>query len=421
MSARGLPPQPVVHRRLRARPRASPRRSTELGIPDAIVLECGGTSSNVSVVTRRAPRAALGPGDGPAHRDPLDRLLGRRRGRRQHGRVGRRASSRSGPRSAHIAGLAYACFADPAELEAAQARAGRPAPRRSRRNTRSCVARRRPLRADGDVRRQRPRPGRRAALTLSGSRDGRPAGVRAPQPAAWRCGRRGGRAGRARRRGRGRSPRQSRTRPGQHDLVPERPAGRPRRRGRARSSARSPRRLGLPVVPPRASRGPLVDRRCHVPVFAPRSARPDAPARRVDAGQGASSWPATPSAHASKLGRRPATRLGRDLLRADEGVDARGGDRRSGPRDRSGRPPPAPREPERLDAAAGALEIDAGGASTEVAASDFYRVYSEQRLRARVAVVDAPRRRARSPSGRAAGFLRAREPNSSSALRDVRR
>ena len=119
----------VAHDRLRAgggrRGRAAPAR----GCRDAIVVECGGTSSNVSVVKRGRPVLRSLRVMGRPTCDPRDRQLGGRRRRRQHGAAGPPPVAEVGPRSAHVAGLPYACFAEPDELRGRRARARRAARR----------------------------------------------------------------------------------------------------------------------------------------------------------------------------------------------------------------------------------------------------------------------------------------------------
>jgi N-methylhydantoinase A len=92
----------------------------QLALADGIVVECGGTSSNVSVV--KAGRTVLRDlrvmGRQTALRSVDSWVVGAAGGSMP--RLGRRRLEDVGPRSAHIAGLPYACFADPAELEEAQ-------------------------------------------------------------------------------------------------------------------------------------------------------------------------------------------------------------------------------------------------------------------------------------------------------------
>jgi len=103
----------------------------ELGISEGIVVECGGTSSNVSVVKRgRAVLRTLRVMGRPTCIRSIDSwVVGAAGG--SLARLGRRGIAEVGPRSAHIAGLPYASFApeeafDGAELELIAPRAGDP-------------------------------------------------------------------------------------------------------------------------------------------------------------------------------------------------------------------------------------------------------------------------------------------------------
>jgi N-methylhydantoinase A/oxoprolinase/acetone carboxylase beta subunit len=103
----------------------------QLGLAEGIVLECGGTSSNVSVVTggRTALRTLRVMGRPTAIRSVDSWVVGAAGG--SMARIGRRRVDEVGPRSAHVAGLSYACYADPAafagaELETVAPRAGDP-------------------------------------------------------------------------------------------------------------------------------------------------------------------------------------------------------------------------------------------------------------------------------------------------------
>ncbi len=88
----------------------------QLEVTDAIVLECGGTSSNVSVVKRGRPvlRSIKVMGRPTSIRSVDSWVVGAAGG--SMARLGRRRIAEVGPRSAHIAGLPYACFAAPEEL-----------------------------------------------------------------------------------------------------------------------------------------------------------------------------------------------------------------------------------------------------------------------------------------------------------------
>jgi len=91
----------------------------QLSLSDGIVLECGGTSSNVSVVKggRTVLRTLRVMGRPTSIRSVDSWVVGAAGG--SLGRVGRRKIEESGPRSAHVAGLPYACFAAPGDLEGA--------------------------------------------------------------------------------------------------------------------------------------------------------------------------------------------------------------------------------------------------------------------------------------------------------------
>jgi N-methylhydantoinase A/oxoprolinase/acetone carboxylase beta subunit len=100
----------------------------QLGVTDAVVLECGGTSSNVSVVRggRPALRSIRVMGRPTAIRSIDSWVVGAAGG--SMARIGRRRIAETGPRSAHVAGLPYACFADPAELAGAELELTAPGP-----------------------------------------------------------------------------------------------------------------------------------------------------------------------------------------------------------------------------------------------------------------------------------------------------
>lgn len=91
----------------------------ELGLDDGLVLECGGTSSNVSIVKRgRAVLRTLRVMERPTAIRTVDSwVVGAAGG--SMGRLKRRKVARTGPRSAHVAGLPYACFAEPERLAGA--------------------------------------------------------------------------------------------------------------------------------------------------------------------------------------------------------------------------------------------------------------------------------------------------------------
>ncbi|MEA2360671.1 MAG: N-methylhydantoinase [Solirubrobacteraceae bacterium] len=83
----------------------------QLEVADAIVLECGGTSSNVSVVKggRTVMRTLRVMGRPTAIRSVDSWVVGAAGG--SMARLGRRRVDEVGPRSAHVAGLPYACYA----------------------------------------------------------------------------------------------------------------------------------------------------------------------------------------------------------------------------------------------------------------------------------------------------------------------
>lgn len=102
------------------------------GVTDAIVIEVGGTSSNIAAI--RHGRPALSYVRVASHATALRsvdvRVVGVAGGSMLRVRRGRVRGV--GPRSAHIAGLAYACFADPellrdARLEVVSPKPGDPA------------------------------------------------------------------------------------------------------------------------------------------------------------------------------------------------------------------------------------------------------------------------------------------------------
>lgn len=90
-------------------------------ISDGIFIEVGGTSADISVI--RDGRPAMRPARLNGHRmylDTLDvRTLGVGGGSMIRVAVGARTLADVGPRSAHIAGLGYACFTEPERLATA--------------------------------------------------------------------------------------------------------------------------------------------------------------------------------------------------------------------------------------------------------------------------------------------------------------
>jgi N-methylhydantoinase A/oxoprolinase/acetone carboxylase beta subunit len=101
----------------------------QLEVSDAIVLECGGTSSNISVVRRGRPvlRSLRVMGRPTSIRSVDSWVVGAAGG--SLARLGRRRLAEVGPRSAHIAGLPYACFAPPEQLLESELRLEAIAPR----------------------------------------------------------------------------------------------------------------------------------------------------------------------------------------------------------------------------------------------------------------------------------------------------
>jgi N-methylhydantoinase A len=92
----------------------------QLQLSDAIVVECGGTSSNVSVVRGGRPvLRSLRVMRRPTCVRAVDSwVVGVAGG--SMALLGRRGIAAVGPRSAHVAGLPYACFARAADLDGAE-------------------------------------------------------------------------------------------------------------------------------------------------------------------------------------------------------------------------------------------------------------------------------------------------------------
>lgn len=92
----------------------------ELRLKDALVVECGGTSTNVSVIRGGRPELrTVKVMRRPTCVRAVDSwVVGAAGG--SMAILKRRRIVEVGPRSAHIAGLRYGCFADPAELEGAR-------------------------------------------------------------------------------------------------------------------------------------------------------------------------------------------------------------------------------------------------------------------------------------------------------------
>ena len=105
----------------------------QLEIKDGIVVECGGTSSNVSVIKNGRPLLrTLRVMGRPTCVRSIDSWVVGAAGGSMARVVGRRRLEDVGPRSAHLAELPYACFATPEELAGARLelrapRAGDPA------------------------------------------------------------------------------------------------------------------------------------------------------------------------------------------------------------------------------------------------------------------------------------------------------
>ena len=92
----------------------------QLGIHDGIVVECGGTSSNVSVIKRGRPvLRTLRVMGRPTCIRAIDSWVVGAAGGSMARLKGRRVAE-VGPRSAHVAGLRYACFASVEELSDAE-------------------------------------------------------------------------------------------------------------------------------------------------------------------------------------------------------------------------------------------------------------------------------------------------------------
>jgi N-methylhydantoinase A len=147
----------------------------QLALTDGIVLECGGTSSNVTVVKggRTVLRDVRVMGRPTSIRSIDSWVVGVAGG--SMARLGRRKVEEVGPRSAHVADLPYACFAEAADLEGAEADVV--APREGDPEAYAVV--RAP---DGRRERARPRRGRRALVArLARGRAGR---LRRARPAA---------------------------------------------------------------------------------------------------------------------------------------------------------------------------------------------------------------------------------------------
>jgi N-methylhydantoinase A len=92
----------------------------QLSLTNGIVLECGGTSSNVSIVRngRTVMRTLRVMGRPTSIRSVDSWVVGAAGG--SMARLGRRRIEEVGPRSAHVAGLPYACFATEDELAGAR-------------------------------------------------------------------------------------------------------------------------------------------------------------------------------------------------------------------------------------------------------------------------------------------------------------
>ena len=100
----------------------------QVGVADAVVVEVGGTSTNVSVVSGGRPllRSIKVMGRPTAIRSIDSWVVGVAGGSMV--RLGRKGVSGIGPRSAHGAGLPYACFAAPSDLAGCRAATIAPRP-----------------------------------------------------------------------------------------------------------------------------------------------------------------------------------------------------------------------------------------------------------------------------------------------------
>lgn len=92
----------------------------QLGVTDALIVECGGTSSNISIVKRgRAALRTLRVMERPTAIRTVDSwVVGAAGG--SMGQLRRRGFAETGPRSAHVSNLPYACFASVHELAGAE-------------------------------------------------------------------------------------------------------------------------------------------------------------------------------------------------------------------------------------------------------------------------------------------------------------
>ena len=237
----------------------------QLALTDGIVLECGGTSSNVSVVKggRTVLRTLRVMGRPTSIRSVDSWVVGAAGG--SMGRLGRKKIEEAGPRSAHVAGLPYACFADPAELADAELElvAPRDGDPREYAVLRAPDGRRFALTATcaahalGVVDVAEPADGAIAAARSAADRSAaaaeraRAAALAGFAPLARRLQRTpgGGRPRAARPRRRQDRPRRRRRR-AHPRLRPGRARRRPRRGRARRSSRRSPAALGRPYVRP---------------------------------------------------------------------------------------------------------------------------------------------------------------------------
>ena len=348
----------------------------DLRLSEGIVLECGGTSSNVSVVTggRTAMRTLRVMGRPTAIRSVDSWVVGAAGG--SMALLGRRRIEETGPRSAHVAGLPYACFGplsdlDGARLEVVAPRAGDPeayAAVVGRSGTAyaltaTCAAHALGL-AEGA-----PVPAGHDA-TASALAAFAPLG-RAPEALGARGG--AGAAGSGRREDRAR-----RGRGGARARVRRVRARRGARRSGARAGARGGARARPAGHAPRASRGPVVDRRGAVA----RARRGDPQRRR-------------PARHRARGARRRAGLRGRWCSAADRDRrdrsrfahrhGARRRDRRRGARVRGGG-----REAVGDDVRRAAAAAAVGAASDELrllVSNEYYDVYGDDG-EGRFAVVD---------------------------------
>ena len=363
----------------------------QLSLSDGIVLECGGTSSNVSVVKggRTVLRTLRVMGRPTSIRSVDSWVVGAAGG--SLARLGRRKVEEAGPRSAHVAGLPYACFAAAdelagAELELVAPRDGDPEQYAVVVTPGGGTATRSPRRA----------PPTRSASSTSprGHRPPARARRRSPPSRRWPAGMK-------------RTPEEAaralldravekiahavadaaRT----HDFGPDVPDRRARRRGHRARAARSPAALGRPYVRPE-----------HPEILSSIGAALSlvrTEIARHSSGNGDALALAREAERACvDAGAAPQTVRVETLLRGSRRPPARGRHRRR--RARVGRRRPRARR--RADPAAGrGLRARDGRATTcgSSARNDFYRVFCENGSgRSPSSTASAPSRSPRTPS-----------------------